>query len=73
MIEQTPGSMSPNPSMCLWRGPSFDGIHSVCALASAWGNCLSVGCYIRPDGSTCEFDNSPEACERRLRAMKEEK
>ncbi len=72
MIEQTPDSMSPNPSMCLWRGPSFDGIHAVCALTSAWGNCLSVGCFVRPDGSTREFDNSPEACGRRLREIKEE-
>lgn len=72
MIEQAPGSMSPDPRMCLWRGPSFDGAHAVCALMGKWGNCLEVGCYVGPDGSTREFDNGPEARARRLRAMRED-
>ena len=68
---QVTDTTCPDPPMCIWRGPSFDGVHAVCALMGQWGNCLEAGCYVRPDGGICEFDNSPEACERRLRAWGE--
>lgn len=69
---QHDGSVSPDPDMCLWGGGSFDGKHAFCKLANVWTNCLEAGCFVTPDGGTVEMDNSPEACERRLRAMKEE-
>ena len=69
---QNDGSVSPDPDMCLWGGGSFDGKHVFCKLANAWTNCLETGCFVRPDGGLCADDNSPEACERRLRAMERE-
>lgn len=69
MRPENEGSACPNPISCIWRGSSFDGKHAFCALMGRGGNCLEMGCYVKPDGSLCEIDNSPEACERRLRAM----
>lgn len=72
MIEQLPDSVSPDPGLCLWAGPARVGSSQFCKVCDRWCNCLTAGCFVRPDGSTCEFDNSPEACGRRLRAIKEE-
>lgn len=69
---QHDGSVSPDPDMCIWGGGSFDGKHVFYKLANAWTNCLETGCFVRPDGGLCADDNSPEACERRLRAMEKE-
>ena len=72
MREQLEGSVSPDPDMCIWGGGSFDGKHVFCKLINAWTNCLEAGCFVTPDGGTVEKDNSPEACARRLRAMRSE-
>ena len=72
MTEQLPDSFSPDPERCLWAGPARVGSSQFCKVCDKWCNCLAVGCFVRPDGSTCEFDNGPEACGRRLRAIKEE-
>ena len=72
MREQREGSVSSDPDMCLWGGDSFDGKHVFCKLINAWTNCLEAGGFVTPDGGTGEMDNSPEACARRLRAMRSE-
>lgn len=73
MREDRPGSTSPDPAMCLWRGSSFDGRHAWCSLAGAWTNCLEAGCFVTPDGGIVEYDNSPAACAKRLRRMGRER
>lgn len=70
MRSEHPDCFSPDSVGCIARGGEVDGVHSFCGLMGAWGNCLEHGCYVRPDGSLCEIDNSPEAMERRVREMK---
>ena len=72
VTESRPDSTSPDPRMCLWAGPAVVGDNQFCKLARAWCNCLAAGCFVTPEGRHCAIDNGPEACARRLRAMKEE-
>lgn len=72
MFETRPDSTSPDPRSCLWAGPAVVGDNQFCKLRKTWCNCLAAGCFVRPDGGLCAEDNSPEACARRLRAIKEE-
>lgn len=70
MRGEHPDSFSPDAATCIARGESFNGVNAFCRLMNAWGNCLQMGCYVRPDGSLCELDNSAEAMAKRVRQMK---
>lgn len=72
MTDEHPGSACPDPRRCLWAGPHVVGENQLCRLCGAWCNCLAAGCLVSLDGKTIKPDNSPGACERRLRAIAKE-
>ena len=71
MFEVRPDAYTDDPDTCDMRGPTVDS-NAWCELCGVWVNCISAGCITRPDGKATEHDNSPEACARRLAALKEE-
>lgn len=71
MFEVMPDAYTDDPETCDRRGPTVDS-NAWCELCGAWTNCISAGCITRPDGKATAHDNSPEACSRRLAALKTE-
>lgn len=62
------GAFSADPKTCLASANRALG-NRLCALCGVWVNCPSAGCFVRPDGSYIEPDNSPEARAKRLREI----
>lgn len=71
MFEVRPDARFGDPETCDMRGPTVDS-NAWCELCGAWTNCIFAGCITRPDGKVTAHDNSPEACARRLAALKAE-
>lgn len=71
MFEVRPDAYTDDPDTCDMRGPTVDS-NAWCELCGAWTNCISAGCITRHDGKATAHDNSPEACARRLAALKAE-
>jgi hypothetical protein len=71
MFEVRPDAYTDDPEKCDRRGPTVDS-NAWCELCGVWVNCISAGCITRHDGKVTAHDNSPEACARRMAALKAE-
>ena len=69
MFEVRPDAYTDDPETYDRRGPTVDS-NAWCELCGVWVNCISAGCITRHDGKVTAHDNSPEACSRRLAALK---
>ncbi len=69
MLEVRPDAYTDDPVTCDKRGSTVDS-NAWCELCEVWTNCISAGCITRPDGKMAAHDNSPEACARRLAALR---
>lgn len=71
MFEVRPDAYTDDPETCDRRGPTVDS-NAWCELCGVLVNCISAGCITRPDVKVTAHDNSQEACDRRLAALKAE-